>query len=190
MTKILIINNAEPGISEFCESIEKILKSSGRAFNTIEYRHTLVTNINHYHGIILSGSPRGDDIVDHHLPYFEWIKTCRKPVFGICAGHHIIGTLFGAQLLRSVEKEVGDYLVFVDQQDPIFKGLGNKFLVRQNHHDSITLAQDFILLAHSEVCKVEVSKHAGRPIYSSQFHPEILNPEMILNFADIVDSLL
>ncbi len=50
---------------------------------------------------IMSGSPRGDDIVDHHLPYFQWLKTCDITIFGIYAGHHITGKLYGARLLRS-----------------------------------------------------------------------------------------
>ena len=113
----------------------------------IEYENSLHTDMSLYDGIIMSGSPRGDDIVDHHLPDFQWIKTCAIPIFGICAGHHITGKLYGAQLLRSVEKEVGDNFLYIRQKDPIYNGCPERFLVRQNHHDSITLPKDFILLA-------------------------------------------
>lgn len=186
MVNVLIVNNAEPGISEFCEPLEKILAGAGIPFETCEYADTRQTNMNLYDGVILSGSPRGNDIADHHQPYFQWIKTYRKPVFGICAGHHIIGRLYGADLLRSLEKEVGDFFVSIDRRDPIFKNFPERFLVHQSHHDSITLPAEFILLAHSDICKVEAIKHRAAPIYSSQFHPEVKNPAMILNFIDIV----
>jgi len=181
----LIINSAEKGIDEFCKPIEKILREAQGSCATIEYEETQTTDIASYQGIILSGSPRGDDIADHHQPYFQWVKTCNRPVFGMCAGHHIVGRLYGAQLLRSVEKEVGDFFVVIDHRDAVFNGMPDRFMARQNHHDSITLPEEFILLAHSDVCKVEAVKHRTRPIYTTQFHPEIHNPEMILNFVKI-----
>jgi len=188
MTTILIINSAEKGISEFVQPLEKIVREAGAASIVIEYEETPTTEMNSYDGIIMSGSPRGDDIVDHHLPYFQWIKTCETPVFGICAGHHITGKLYGAQLLRSVEKEIGDNFLFVRQKDPIFNGCPGKFLVRQNHHDSITLPEGFILLAYSQGCRVSMMKHPAKPLYTTQFHPEILNKNLILNFIDIAGN--
>jgi len=188
MTTILIINSAEKGISEFVEPLEKIVREAGAASVVSEYEETSFTGMSSYDGIIMSGSPRGDDIVDHHLPHFQWIKTCDIPIFGICAGHHITGKLYGAQLLRSVEKEVGDNFLYIRQKDPIFNGCPGKFLVRQNHHDSITLPKDFILLAHSQGCRVSMMKHPAKPLYTTQFHPEILNKNLVLNFIDIVKN--
>lgn len=186
MIKILIVNNAEKGITEFVEPIREILDEAGVVSDTIEYEETLNTNMSKYDGIILSGSPRGNDIVDHHLPYFQWIKTCDIPIFGFCAGHHITGKLYGAEFLRSVEKEVGDNFLFIDRMDPIFNGCPKKFLVRQNHHDSITLPGEFILLAHSQGCKVSMIKHRTKPIYTTQFHPEVLNKKLFFNFIGII----
>ncbi|MCK4761063.1 MAG: gamma-glutamyl-gamma-aminobutyrate hydrolase family protein [Candidatus Aminicenantes bacterium] len=184
----LIVNNAEKGIGEFCEPLEKILKDAGIDSKTIEYEDTLETEISEYEGVFLSGSPRGNDIADSRQPYFQWIKTAAKPVFGICAGHHIVGRLYGAELLRSLEKEVGDFFVEIDNRDPVFQGFPDRFMVRQNHFDSITLPEDFVLLAHSGTCKVEAIKHRRLPIYTTQFHPEFLNPRMLLNFVTIVRS--
>ena len=187
MTKILIVNNAERGITEFVKPLENILDEAAADSDVIEYEETLSTNtdLSQYDAIVLSGSPVGDDIVDLHLPYFQWIKTCDVPIFGICAGHHIIGKLYGSQLLRSIEVELGDYFVFIDEQDPVFNGYGDKFLARQSHYDSITLPENFILLAHSRSCKVSMMKHRSKTIYSTQFHPEILNKILVLNFIDI-----
>lgn len=188
MTTILIINNAESGIIQFIEPLQNILEEAGVTAGTIEYQDSINTDMSLYNGIIMSGSPGGNDIVAHHLPYFQWIKTCRIPIFGICAGHHITGKLYGAELLRGVEKEVGDNYLFINHQDLIFNGCPERFLVRQNHHDSITLPGEFILLAHSEGCRVSMMKHHLKPIYTTQFHPEILNKNLLLNFIDIVKS--
>ncbi len=190
----LIINNAEPGITEFVRPLEKIVASSGNSFKTIEYEDTLKADLSKYLGFILSGSPRGDDIADHHQQFFRWIKDMEQPgathlpVFGMCAGHHIVGLLYGAQLIRMKEKEVGDFLVEIDHPDPIFQGIEKSFQVRQNHHDSITLPPGFILLAHSAACKNAAMRHPRLPIYTTQFHPEILNPQLILNFIQLTKN--
>jgi GMP synthase (glutamine-hydrolysing) len=188
MTKISIVNNAERGIMEFVKPLKKIFEEAAADSDVIEYEETLSmnTNMSKYDAIVLSGSPAGDDIVEHHQPYFQWIKTCDVPIFGICAGHHIIGRLYGSQLLRREEVELGDFSVFIDRQDPVFNGYGDTFLARQSHYDSITLPKDFIVLAHSIRCKVSMMKHRSKAIYTTQFHPEILNKTLILNFIDIV----
>lgn len=184
--KVLIINNAEKGISEFFDPIVQILKDACIFCEVAEYKEIPPINDLEYGGIIMTGSPCGDDIVDHHMPYFQWVRECRIPILGICAGHHIIGKMYGAELLRSVEIEIGDcYITFDRPEDPIFKDCEHKLLVRQNHKDSITLPPGFILLAHSEVCQVEAMKHPTRPIYTTQFHPEFLNTDMILNFCGL-----
>jgi len=185
MSKILIINSAEKGITEFVEPIHSIVDSAGYTYDSIEYSDIPATDVSRYTGVVISGSPRGDDIVDHHLPFFKWIKDCKVPVFGFCAGHHITGVLYGASLIRDTEKEVGDFPIYIDRADPIFNGFSEPIIVRQNHHDSITLPETFVLLAHSDRCGVSMMRHPTFPIYTSQFHPEILNPPMILNFLKI-----
>jgi GMP synthase (glutamine-hydrolysing) len=185
LSKILIVNSAEKGIAEFVEPIHSILDTSGHTYDSIEYSDLSITDVTRYFGVIISGSPRGDDIVDHHLPYFQWLKDCKVPVFGFCAGHHITGVLYGASLIRDIEKEVGDFPIYIDRTDPIFRGFQETITVRQNHHDSITLPEPFVLLAHSDRCSVSMMRHSTYPIYTSQFHPEILNPQMIVNFVEI-----
>ncbi len=186
--KILVVNNAEKGITEFYEPFLGIFSSAGMAVEAAEYKELpdLAAPGHGYTHAIMTGSPRGDDIVEHHQPYFQWIKTCDIPVLGICAGHHVTGWMYGSRLMRSEEVEVGDLDIDLDcPEDPLFKGCSSPLKVRQNHHDSITLPPGFVLLAHSDTCKVEAMKHKDRPLYTLQFHPEFLNPEILLNFAAI-----
>jgi len=183
--EILIVNSAEPDIREFVIPLENISKKYGTNYRTIEYNQLQDTDLNYFHGIILSGSPCGDDIVEHHLPFYQWLIKHEKPVLGICAGHHISGTLWGCELYRGKEMEIGDYQIFIDHHDELFKGMDSPFVARLMHHDSISLPDEFHLLAHSEKCGVEAMKHKENPIYTLQFHPEFLNHQLILNFLNI-----
>ena len=183
--EILIVNSAEPNIREFVNPLEEISSKYGTRFQTIEYQQLPYEDLNRYNGIILSGSPCGDDIVEYHLPFYQWLKGYEKPVLGICAGHHISGTLWGCELYRDKEKEIGDFNIFIDYQDSLFKGMESPFVARLMHHDSISLPDDFHLLAHSERCGVEAMKHKEKPIYTLQFHPEFLNHQLVFNFLNI-----
>lgn len=185
MAKILVVNNAEPGIREFAEPILQIISEAGCNAVFIEYVACATTNLNEFAGIILTGSPQGDDIVKHHAPYFEWIKNFEKPVFGICAGHHVTGYLYGAELLRSQEPESGDFEVEIVKTDPLFNELPQKFTVRQMHNDSVALPNDFKLLVTSSTCKNQLMKHKNKPLYTCQFHPEFYNHQLIRNFITL-----
>lgn len=182
---ILLVNNAEPGITEFSEKISKIISEMGFTPVPIEYAASLNFNFETIDGIILTGSPQGDDIVEHHVPFFNWIKTCTKPIFGICAGHHITGSIYGSELLRNKEPESGDYEIEQVQNDPVFSGIPKLFQVKQMHNDSITVPEEFILLATSKTCKNQLMKHKQKPLYTCQFHPEYYNTQLIRNFIEL-----
>ncbi|MGV8093094.1 MAG: type 1 glutamine amidotransferase [Mangrovibacterium sp.] len=183
--KIFIINSAEPEITEFTQPIAAILKGSDPEVETIDYRDCPITRFGESDGVIISGSPQGDDIVEHHQPFFQWIRTCNKPVLGICAGHHIAGYMYGSTYLRSEEPESGRVTIEILKDDPIFTGLPKRFEVWQMHNDSITLPSDFIHLAKSAGCMNQAMRHAERPLYTLQFHPEYINSKILLNFADL-----
>ncbi len=183
--RILIVNNAEPGLKKFTAPLENIVTESGAKPFPIEYKDCLDFDFSSYNGIILSGSPQGDDIVEHHLPYFQWITQYKKPILGICAGHHITGFLYGSKILHSEEPESGDFVVKTEKDDYIFDGLPKSFRVKQMHNDSITLPKNFELLATSKTCYNQMMKHNTNPLYTCQFHPEYYNAELIANFIRI-----
>ena len=185
MPGILIVNNAEPGISEFTTPVEKIVEQAGAKPVTIEYADCPDFNFAAFDGVILTGSPQGDDIIAHHLPYFLWIKDFDKPVLGICAGHHITGFMYGSEILRSEEPESGDFYVEVVKSNFLFNEIPHTFKVKQMHHDSVTLPADFELLATSKTCRNQIMKHRTKPIYTCQFHPEYYNQKLIENFVTL-----
>jgi GMP synthase (glutamine-hydrolysing) len=183
--QILIVNNAEPGITEFTSPLKKIVEKLGFTPVIIEYEQCPGFDFSGIKGVILSGSPQGNDIVEHHLPYFEWMKNIGKPVFGICAGHHISGFMNGSEILRGKEPESGDFWVSVIKKDELLDGLPDKLKVKQMHNDSVALPKNFDLLITSETCKNQLMKHKNKPWYTCQFHPEYYNHDLIKNFLKI-----
>jgi GMP synthase (glutamine-hydrolysing) len=181
--KILTINSA-PYTKEFVKPIVKTLIDAGIESELANYDN-IPNDLDRYGGVIISASPRGDDIVNAHIPYYEWLRNSLKPILGICHGHQFIGVMHGADLIRDEQSEEGKYLVDIKEDNALFSGYNGSFQVEQHHKDSITLPNEFRHLASSTRCKVQAMIHQEKPIYTTQFHAE-KNPEIILNFAEIV----
>ena len=180
--KILIINSA-PYTDEFVEPIVRTIIKAAVKSELVGYDN-IPEDLDCYGGVIISASPKGDDIIHAHLPYYQWIRSSLKPILGICHGHQFIGVLYGSDLIINKQSEDGEHLVSIEEDNPLFAGYERSFKVEQHHKDSITLPEEFRLLASSMRCRVQAMVHQVRPIYTVQFHAEN-NPRIILNFAEI-----
>jgi len=188
--KTLVVNNAEPDIRDFVAPINHLLEKNGCIYEQIEYRQMLHTDMDCFDSVILSGSPTGDDITFSHQKYYSWVDTYKKPILGICAGHQILGVRYGAELIRGDESEKGDDIPVQIKcvEDPIFCGMEGEITTLQMHNDSVTCSDDFTILASSEKCNNQVMKSKDRPFYTVQFHAEISNHDIILNFLRICEK--
>jgi GMP synthase (glutamine-hydrolysing) len=193
MRKLLVINNAEPADRSFNEPLFEAV--AGLAdYEVVEYRDIppYAQLRQQYGGVILSGVPLhyGFETIDDRLPYLDWIRQTEMPVLGICLGHENIGRLFGATVIDGEEAEEGPCQLRIVQDDPLFQGLGSTMAAMTLHSASMTVPTEFQLLASSAVCINEVMRHAERPIYGLQFHPESSADGCIMlhNFAALAQS--
>lgn len=100
------------------------------------------------------------------------------PLLGICYGHQMIAHTFGGKVEKGKSAEYGTGEIEIDDEDAIFQGIPKKLKAWVSHFDQVTgLPDDFVKLAHSEVCPVEAMRHKKRPIFGVQFHPEVWHTE-------------
>lgn len=148
--------------------------------------------------IVLSGTLSDFDYYNSRL--FENLRavmrTTRIPVLGICGGHQLIGTFWGAEVVtidgrfpwekrgeRIIEYQYR--LVKLLRDDPIFAGVGRRRMnsdatspyirVWQNHALKLDRAPaGFVNLAKSAACNIQmmVKRSEGQLIYTVQFHIE------------------
>jgi GMP synthase (glutamine-hydrolysing) len=72
-----------------------------------------------------------------------------------------------------MRKEWGPSRIRILRDDPLFAGLGDSAVVEQRHFWELTaLPEGFARLAGSEACAIQAMRHATRPLYGVQFHPE------------------
>ena len=184
MKNILIINCAEADDRTFVEPIEMAVQRSDAVFETV-HRSAIPAQRHRYHGVIVSASPQGDDIVVEAARQLDWIRSYHRAVLGICAGHQILGKLSSAILRRGEEPEDGvNCQVEVLTEDPLFAAYTGELQVEQHHNDSIALPVDFTQMATSTTCEVQAMRHVQWPYYSVQWHAERSNPDLIQNFVN------
>jgi GMP synthase (glutamine-hydrolysing) len=101
------------------------------------------------------------------------------PVYGICVGCQYMAVHFGGKAHAATRGgEFGKAELVVDKAGRLFKGLPKKFIVWQSHNDEIhDLPKVFESLAHSENCTHQAIAHKKRPLFGTQFHPEVENTE-------------
>ena len=150
-----------------------------------------IEKLNPTHLIISPGPkyPKDAGISVEAIKYFSG----KVPILGVCLGHQSIGEAFGSKVVKAKRILHGKTSeVYVKGECPIFKGLGEKFIVGRYHSlivDKKSLSDDLCITAVDPDGEIMGLKHKEHPTYGLQFHPEsILTKDgktMIKNFLEV-----
>jgi GMP synthase (glutamine-hydrolysing) len=120
----------------------------------------------------------------------EYIDKAAFPIFGICVGMQFMVLHHGGEAGPAEVPEFGKVECFVDEHDELLKGLPDRFVAWESHNDEVKALPDgFEILAHSENCRVQAYRHVKRPLFGTQFHPEVEQTEhgydIFKNFLEV-----
>ena len=109
----------------------------------------------------------------------ELIESCKVPLLGVCFGHQLLCSAFGAKTATLPQPVVDRFeQVNVVQTGEIFSRfkLGQTIQLSEYHNDYVLKESlddaGFNLMADSASCPVEAVKQKTKPFFSVQFHPE------------------
>jgi len=125
-------------------------------------------------GIILSGSPfsvRSED-----SPKLDVSKISNGlPVLGVCYGAQMVASENGGEVMPSKTREYGRAnLSYIDDTDPLFKGIENNSQVWMSHSDTISrIPETAKLISSSETVKNAAFRYEKLHFWGIQFHPEV-----------------
>jgi len=124
-------------------------------------------------GIILSGGP--SSVYEPNAPKCDpKIFDIGVPILGICYGMQLGSQILGAQVKPAAAREFGRTRLHIVADDPLTRGLPEDTTVWMSHGDQVfDLGSDFVALAATPTCPFAAARHARRPFYGVQFHPEV-----------------
>ena len=124
-------------------------------------------------GIILSGGPAS--VYEKNAPRCDpRIFELGIPVLGICYGMQLVCDAFGGLVESSPAREFGRAHCSIISHADLFEGIADETEVWMSHGDQVaSVSQEFVPLAMTATCPITAVRHASRPIYGLQFHPEV-----------------
>ncbi|MCO4743856.1 MAG: type 1 glutamine amidotransferase [Proteobacteria bacterium] len=114
------------------------------------------------------------------------------PMFASCFGFQGLVVAYGGTVITDPEgSEVGSYELAVTEHgaaDPLFSRLPTAFTAQEGHKDrAITLPTGLKHLVRSERCPYQAVRVEGRPVWATQFHPELSGAENAQRFGRYFD---
>ncbi len=184
-SRILIIDYG----SQFTQLIARRVREA-RVYSEIHPPHVSLEWIRQWQptGIILSGGP--NSVYDEGAPTAPREILDIAPVLGVCYGMNLIVQLEGGRITPASEREYGRAMLDVEQSAGLFEGFSahEQTQVWMSHGDQVeALPPGYVSVASSGSSRFAAFRHASRPVYGVQFHPEVAHS---LRGKDIIANFL
>jgi len=108
-----------------------------------------------------------------------------KKLLGICYGAEILALTLGGTIRKLILPQKGSEKINIIRENPLFS---NDLQVFESHGFEISKLPDILIkIGESKNCKFEVIQYVKKPIFGTQFHPEMSDDgkELIQKFCSI-----
>jgi para-aminobenzoate synthetase len=143
-----------------------------------------------FDNVVISPGPGRPDVEADFGVCAEVIRSCERPLLGVCLGLQGIGWVEGGEIRRAPEPMHGRLSAVHHDGSPLFAGIPSPFQAVRYH--SLALAQplppSLREIASSDGVPMAI-EHRTRPQWGVQFHPESIATEqgkrLLANFRDL-----
>lgn len=131
--------------------------------------------------------------IDATLGRIREVVEIGHPTFASCFGFHLIVEALGGRIVHDPDQvEVGTFEVTLTESgksDPLFGELSGTFRAQMGRKDRAeALPEGAVHLAASERCRYHALRIPGKPIWSTQFHPELDRQRNRARFERYIDG--
>jgi GMP synthase (glutamine-hydrolysing) len=139
--------------------------------------------------VLVGGSGDYGSAGNQHPWFFRSLKLLSLvvekglPMLCSCWGHQALAVALGGEVVHDpLGYELGVLpidLTVEGQQDPLFAELGTPFLAPLGHCEQVSrMPNQAVLLASTQRCPVQAYRLADKPVYATQFHPEMTGQQL------------
>lgn len=175
----------DPMIKHEAKCFQKSLNCHNENLHTIDLIRDKVTKsfFLNYDAVIIGGSgdfsiAKGGPWMNKVLDIMNYLYEEHKITFASCWGFQAMAKARGGEVVQDLKRaELGTielHLTTEGKKDKVFQNLPERFFAQMGHEDIVDkLPNDAILLASSKKVKNEAFRFKKKPIYCTQFHPEL-----------------
>ena len=158
--------------SVYTKNLIDFLNQKNILFETQIPRNIELNKIEKYDSIILSGRRKNEKRINEvNSKIIKHSIENDKKLLGICYGAEILALTLGGTIRKTKSLQKGDETINIFKENPISKG---SLTVFESHGFEISkLPKTLESLAESKNCKYEIIMYDEKPIFGTQFHPEM-----------------
>ena len=181
MTKILVLDNYDSFVYTLNGYLQQLGAETEVLRNDVVTEDELPALLANYDAVLISPGPGTPADAGLSIPVVKFALTHDLPVFGVCLGHQAIAEAMGATVRQAEELMHGKTSEVEHDDSLVFNAVKQPFTATRYHSLAVvdsTVPADLLVTARTIAGQNSAGgvimgiRHATRPIFGVQFHPE------------------
>lgn len=179
---LLLIDNG----SIYTNTLTNFLNNQKILFKKLSPQLLSLDSIDDYQSFILSGRRKNERKTNEiNSKIIKHAIEKNKKLLGICYGAEILALTLGGTIRKLVVPQKGNEKILIKRKNLLSN---YKLDVFESHGFEISVLPDILLvIGESLNCKFEIIQYYNKPIFGTQFHPEMSadGQDLIKKFCSI-----
>lgn len=181
MTKILVLDNYDSFVYTLNGYLQQLGAQTEVLRNDVVTESELENLLKGFDAVLISPGPGTPADAGLSIPVVKYALSHDLPVFGVCLGHQAIAEAMGATVRQADEFMHGKTSEVEHDGSLVFNDVKRPFTATRYHSLAVvdsTVPADLVVTARTIAGQNSAGgvimgiRHATRPIYGVQFHPE------------------
>jgi len=195
MTSVLVIDNYDSFVYTLNGYLLELGASTTVMRNDAFAAENAATVLREYDAVLVSPGPGTPADAGVSIAVVKAAIDATLPLLGVCLGHQAIAEAMGATVTHAEELMHGKTSLITHDDSAFYRGIGQPFLATRYHSLAVvdsSVPADLIVTSRTESGIIMGVRHARKPIYGVQFHPESVLTEggyrMIANWLEVAGN--
>jgi para-aminobenzoate synthetase component 2 len=181
MTKILVLDNYDSFVYTLNGYLQQLGAQTEVLRNDVVAESELPALLSNFDAVLISPGPGTPADAGLSIPVVKYALEHDLPIFGVCLGHQAIAEAMGATVRQADELMHGKTSKVEHDGSLVFESVAQPFTATRYHSLAVvdsTVPADLLVTARTVPGENSAGgvimgvRHATRPIYGVQYHPE------------------